>query len=120
MLARLTGYALSSNSSSTNADNHPVTASLYQDFHRRDWLNPPLSAPESTTVESLCIQTKTRRRFPMRVISRFALLAAATLAVTTAVQAAPVFINILTGEPVGFTTQLVLACRRSITTASQA
>lgn len=37
----------------------------------------------------------------MRVISRFALLAAATLAVTTAVQAAPVFINILTGGTSG-------------------
>ncbi|TWC55280.1 hypothetical protein FBY04_11040 [Pseudomonas sp. SJZ080] len=37
----------------------------------------------------------------MRVISRFALLAAATLAVATAAQAAPVFINILTGGTSG-------------------
>ena len=37
----------------------------------------------------------------MRVKSRFALLAAATLAVTTTVQAAPVFINILTGGTSG-------------------
>ena len=37
----------------------------------------------------------------MRVKTRFALLAAATLAISTAAQAAPVFINILTGGTSG-------------------